>query len=202
MRWRERNRAEGVQHPLKAKGASICLAGDSSCEQRLTHRSPHATSKPCRGTRQQNMPRCRGQSDRRRAKCGDDVTEHRDVLAAEAGQVIWAWRAESNGSSGLARRRRMEGEVGVLRESRGGSCARSLISTAWKRTCADSRAGQTNAPPCALARAVRSTALRLRSGPLQKSPLLAAQRFWLGHRPRALQLSLQGVYLKDGQIDN
>jgi hypothetical protein len=35
-----------------------------------------------------------------------------DVLAAEAGQVIWARRAESNGSSAWAGRRRMEGEVG------------------------------------------------------------------------------------------
>ncbi len=76
------NRAERVQHPLEAKGASVCLARDSSCEQRLTHGSPHATSEPCRGTRQQNMPRCCGQSDRRRAKCGDDVTEHGDGFAA------------------------------------------------------------------------------------------------------------------------
>ena len=28
------------------------------------------------------MPRCCGQSDRRRAECGDDVTEHRNGLTA------------------------------------------------------------------------------------------------------------------------
>lgn len=73
--------AEGIHHAFEAERATVRFSRDRSGEQRLAHRRPHAASEPGERTRDQDMPGRGGESERRSAECGNDVSCNRDSFA-------------------------------------------------------------------------------------------------------------------------